>query len=235
MGVRTGKILVDSRAKLEEGPSYKFPLTPEQIEKSHKVTVGVPDLSIFMIGARSPFNANPSHGQFVEYSTPPAFQDDVIATYSFNNHSLLRFHETIKDAIDPKRYSGRRAVRDLAQGDEEKEGLAMIGSKKRLAALLGLLAFAPAALAQTSTDAQLKKGHEVYQYWCWNCHGSGAGKPGTDALRAKYKDARPADLEQRTDLLPAVTKTFVRKGVSIMPCSAKQKSVMRNWMHWRPI
>ena len=38
---------------------------------------------------------------FVEYRTPPAFQDDVVATYSFNNHSLLRFHETIKDAIDP--------------------------------------------------------------------------------------------------------------------------------------
>ncbi len=169
-------------AKFEEGPSYKFPLTPEQIEKSHKVTVGVPDLSIFTIGARSPFNANPSHGHvwfspivprtgqaildaqkvfadasretglpllagpaplpatyykrafififgimvstdpvvnkknreafrnviriaaekgFVEYRTPPAFQDDVVATYSFNNHSLLRFHETIKDAIDP--------------------------------------------------------------------------------------------------------------------------------------
>ena len=31
----------------------------------------------------------------------PAFQDDVVATYSFNNHSLLRFHEAIKDAIDP--------------------------------------------------------------------------------------------------------------------------------------
>ena len=38
---------------------------------------------------------------YVEYRTPPAFQDDVVATYSFNSHSLLRFHETIKDAIDP--------------------------------------------------------------------------------------------------------------------------------------
>jgi mono/diheme cytochrome c family protein len=97
----------------------------------------------------------------------------------------------------------------------------MIGSRTRLAALLGFLAFAPAALAQTATDTQLKKGREVYQYWCWNCHGSGAGKPGTDALRAKYKGARPADLEQRTDLLPVVTKTFVRQGVSIMPMFRK--------------
>lgn len=36
-----------------------------------------------------------------EYRTAPAFQDAVMATYSFNNHALLRFHETIKDAIDP--------------------------------------------------------------------------------------------------------------------------------------
>ena len=48
-----------------------------------------------------------------------------------------------------------------------------------------------------------------------------AGKPGTEALRAKYKDARPADLEQRTDLAPVVIKTFVRKGVSIMPIFRK--------------
>jgi (+)-pinoresinol hydroxylase len=36
-----------------------------------------------------------------EYRTPPAFQDTVMDTYSFNNHALRRFHETIKDAVDP--------------------------------------------------------------------------------------------------------------------------------------
>ena len=36
-----------------------------------------------------------------EYRTAPAFQDAVMDTYSFNNHALLRFHETLKDAIDP--------------------------------------------------------------------------------------------------------------------------------------
>jgi 4-cresol dehydrogenase (hydroxylating) len=36
-----------------------------------------------------------------EYRTPPAFQDEVMATYSFNNHALRRFHETVKDAVDP--------------------------------------------------------------------------------------------------------------------------------------
>jgi (+)-pinoresinol hydroxylase len=36
-----------------------------------------------------------------EYRTAPAHQASVMDTYSFNNHALLRFHETIKDAVDP--------------------------------------------------------------------------------------------------------------------------------------
>jgi 4-cresol dehydrogenase (hydroxylating) len=36
-----------------------------------------------------------------EYRTAPAFMDEVAASYSFNNGSLLRLHETIKDAVDP--------------------------------------------------------------------------------------------------------------------------------------
>jgi (+)-pinoresinol hydroxylase len=36
-----------------------------------------------------------------EYRTPPVFQDAIMATYSFNNNALLRFHETVKDAVDP--------------------------------------------------------------------------------------------------------------------------------------
>jgi (+)-pinoresinol hydroxylase len=36
-----------------------------------------------------------------EYRTAPAYHDACMSRYSFNNHALLRFHETIKDAIDP--------------------------------------------------------------------------------------------------------------------------------------
>lgn len=36
-----------------------------------------------------------------EYRTAPAHQGSVMDTYSFNNHALLRFHETVKDAVDP--------------------------------------------------------------------------------------------------------------------------------------
>ena len=73
------------------------------------------------------------------------------------------------------------------------------------------------ANAVTAQDSRLQNGKELYQYWCWNCHGEGVGKPGTQALAAKYKGSKPEILDQRTDLTPPITKFFVRKGVSIMP------------------
>jgi FAD/FMN-containing dehydrogenase len=36
-----------------------------------------------------------------EYRTHTTFMGDISNTYSFNNHALRRFHETIKDAVDP--------------------------------------------------------------------------------------------------------------------------------------
>ena len=35
------------------------------------------------------------------YRTAPLFMDEVMAVHSFNNHALRRFHETVKDALDP--------------------------------------------------------------------------------------------------------------------------------------
>jgi (+)-pinoresinol hydroxylase len=35
------------------------------------------------------------------YRTSPAFQDRLMSKYSFNNNALLRFHQKIKDGIDP--------------------------------------------------------------------------------------------------------------------------------------
>jgi mono/diheme cytochrome c family protein len=82
--------------------------------------------------------------------------------------------------------------------------------------LIGAIgAFSPEAAAADA--AQIEEGRQVYQYWCWSCHGEGVGKPGTQALAAKYKGSKPAILDQRTDLTPALTKFFVRKGVSVMP------------------
>ena len=168
-------------ARSRDGDLLRLPLSAEQLEKVHKVVFGVPNLSIFFIGARS--EANPDHpgdghmwfspiiprtGEAVfeaqrvfgqaakdmglpmsplslpstywlrafififgfpvthdpavnkknreafktlirisaehgwgEYRTAPAFQDAVMDTYSFNDHVLRRFHETLKDAVDP--------------------------------------------------------------------------------------------------------------------------------------
>lgn len=57
-----------------------------------------------------------------EYRAGPAFMDDIAETFSFNNHALRRFQETLKDAVDPngilapgksgiwpKQYRGTRA------------------------------------------------------------------------------------------------------------------------------
>ena len=48
-----------------------------------------------------------------EYRTAPAFYELIMGTYSFNDHALRDFLETIKDAVDPKGImsSGRYAIR----------------------------------------------------------------------------------------------------------------------------
>jgi (+)-pinoresinol hydroxylase len=167
-------------ASFVQNESYKLPLTPEQQEKVHKPQFGIPSLTMFSIGARTPTNPEPTNGHmwfspiiprtgeaifeanrvfaaaakefglpilrfslpsgyweraFIyifafpvtrdvetnkknreafkrliaraaehgwgEYRTAPAYQDAIMATYSYNNHVLLRFHETLKDAVDP--------------------------------------------------------------------------------------------------------------------------------------
>ena len=89
-----------------------------------------------------------------------------------------------------------------------------IPPRARCALVAAALAFAVAAQAQ---DGGKPDGKAVFTKWCAPCHGDGPGKPGTAALQALYKGAKPALLEQRTDLAPQVTKTFVRNGVSVMP------------------
>jgi 4-cresol dehydrogenase (hydroxylating) len=167
----------------QEGQFITFPATPEQLDRARKVAIGIPNLSQFMIGARSAINPSPTDGHlwfspiipksgeavleaqdvfmkafrdmgvpsmvspftmpatwmfrafiFImgfpvyrnnveqnkktrevfrhliqmaaehgwgEYRTAPAFQQQVTDAYSYNNHALRRFHEKLKDAIDP--------------------------------------------------------------------------------------------------------------------------------------
>jgi mono/diheme cytochrome c family protein len=78
--------------------------------------------------------------------------------------------------------------------------------------------FAAPALASPD-DGAIEKGRVVYQKWCFPCHGTGSGKPGTAALAARGQ--KPAVLEERTDLSAPVIRTFVRHGVLFMPMFRK--------------
>jgi 4-cresol dehydrogenase (hydroxylating) len=170
-------------ATFADNELWTLPLSQEQADRAHKVALGMPNMEIFSLGARSPLNPTPRDGHlwfsplipktgeavleaqrvfmdafrelgapplvdpfsppytwpyraFVfimgfpisktdvaqnqrtrevfstlvqvaadhgwgEYRTAPLFQDEVMATYSYNNNALLRLHETIKDAMDP--------------------------------------------------------------------------------------------------------------------------------------
>jgi len=80
------------------------------------------------------------------------------------------------------------------------------------------MTFAVSTLAAPD-QAEIERGHKVYDKWCFPCHGTGSGKPGTDSLAARGQ--KPAVLEERTDLTAPMIKTFVRHGVLFMPMFRK--------------
>ena len=65
-------------------------------------------------------------------------------------------------------------------------------------------------------DATIGKGRDVFEHVCAPCHGAGAAKAGTTVLQYRYKGEKPALLAERTDLTPALVKSFVRNGVGLM-------------------
>jgi mono/diheme cytochrome c family protein len=107
--------------------------------------------------------------------------------------------------------------------------------------LLGAAAVSadPASSAQTAwsplparAEAALKnpreqRGREVFRERCAACHAAipkdTIGPPylppmaGTQALQARYKGAKPAELEQRTDLTAEFVTAIVRNGLNSMP------------------
>lgn len=72
-----------------------------------------------------------------------------------------------------------------------------------------------------------QRGREVFQQRCAACHGAIPKDtigppylplmPGTQALQARYKGARPAVLEERTDLSAELVNAIVRNGLNSMP------------------
>jgi (+)-pinoresinol hydroxylase len=77
---------------------------------------------------------------------------------------------------------------------------------------------APAAAKAAQPNAQLAQGKQEFDNACAICHGGGApDRPGTLSLQVKYAGARPALLEDRTDLTPQLVLYFIRNGVAMMP------------------
>ena len=106
-------------------------------------------------------------------------------------------------------------MRHLAKTDEKGNGM----KNARVGLLVALsLVLASAAFAAPDQE-QIERGHKVYDKWCFPCHGTGVGKPGTDSLAARGQ--KPAVLEERTDLNAAMIKQFVRHGVLFMPVFRK--------------
>jgi mono/diheme cytochrome c family protein len=83
-----------------------------------------------------------------------------------------------------------------------------------------------------SAEAPLKnpreqRGREVFHERCAACHGAIPKEtigppylplmPGTQALQARYKGAKPAELELRTDLTAEFVTAIVRGGLNSMP------------------
>jgi mono/diheme cytochrome c family protein len=100
---------------------------------------------------------------------------------------------------------------------------------RRVCSTIAILAAAAALLPPGRAGAQeratppaadkatLERGKAVFDEWCAPCHAPGPRHPGTQALDVLYKGKKAGALEQRTDLVPKLTETFVRKGVSVMP------------------
>jgi mono/diheme cytochrome c family protein len=98
-----------------------------------------------------------------------------------------------------------------------EKGNRMKNARVGLLVALGLILTGPAFAAPD--QAQIEKGNKVYDKWCFPCHGTGIGKPGTASLEARGQ--KPAVLEERTDLTVPAIKTFVRHGVLFMPMFRK--------------
>ena len=85
----------------------------------------------------------------------------------------------------------------------------------RVAGLTVLVCMGASASAQNVE--LMRRGEDVFRLWCASCHAPGPRHPGTQALEALYRGSKPAALEERADLVPEITRTFVRSGVSVMP------------------
>ena len=94
-----------------------------------------------------------------------------------------------------------------------------------MAATCSVNAAPPNGLQQTpgaTAPGTLAQGKAVFAQWCAGCHGPlpGMGRfppAGSYRLQQRYGDTKPATLEDRSDLTPALIRAVVRVGLPIMP------------------
>lgn len=113
---------------------------------------------------------------------------------------------------DDRRSSGHGRSANRRSSGAAPEMLRIAG----LAAAAGLIAIAVQPAAAQPSAGDIERGYAVFTKWCAPCHGAGPARPGTQALAARYGDALPALLEERTDLTPAFVETIVRHGTGLM-------------------
>ena len=75
-------------------------------------------------------------------------------------------------------------------------------------ASMSILSFASGGAA--AQDGALALGESIYLDKCEYCHGDGVQKGGTFVLQARYQDALPALLTERTDLAPEYISAVLR-------------------------
>jgi (+)-pinoresinol hydroxylase len=95
----------------------------------------------------------------------------------------------------------------------------------RLAIALTLSGVVCLGLDLQAHAADPERGKAVFDRWCAGCHAGvsrfGGPSAGSYVLQQRYQGAKPADLEQRTDLQPNYIKSTVRHGINVMPRTRK--------------
>jgi len=121
---RTGEAAMEAMGVFAAiGRKYKLPGPPLQFpstifERAFLFAVGLPVTRSATVNAKirdiiRELVAVSAERGWGEYRTAPAFYDLIMSTYSYNDHALREFLETIKDAVDPNGIMspGRYAIR----------------------------------------------------------------------------------------------------------------------------
>ena len=98
-------------AQFVDGPTYRFPLTPEQIATVRdEGDFGIPTLSIFSIGARSAFNPTPTTGHLWFSPVIPMSGEAVIESQRVLAGVLQELGRDTSIAVFPQSYHQRTFV-----------------------------------------------------------------------------------------------------------------------------